>query len=240
MRYLLAFMLLVAIFVVGKRSCHFNNFGFGVQGSGPSKTELRSVRDFHGIDLDIAGDVEVHVGDYNVEVQAQENLLPLLKTVVENGRLKIYFDESVSYSENLKIIVTAPAFDVFTIGGSGEIRVLSPLESDKMLIDIGGSGDVFLSQGNFNTLRCSISGSGAVELGGKANSAQVDVSGSGEVRAKNMEFNSIDAQVSGSGSVSANVIQSLKADVSGSGDVYYLGSPSLQTNVRGSGEVSKL
>ncbi len=240
MKYLLGFMLLVAIFVVGKRSCHLNNFGFGIKGSGPAQTESRSVRDFHAVDLDIAGDVEVRVGDYNVEVQAQGNILPLLKTVVENGCLKIYFDESVSYTENLKIIVTAPAFDAFTIGGSGEIRVLSPLESDKMAIDIGGSGDVFLSQGNFNTLSCIISGSGEVELGGKANSAQVNVSGSGEVRAKNMEFNSLDAQISGSGSVSANVIQTLKADVSGSGDVFYLGSPSLETNVSGSGEVSRM
>lgn len=233
-------MLLVAIFVVGRRACHFNNFGFGVKGTGPAMTESRSVRDFHAVDLDIAGDVEVRVGDYNVEVQAQQNLLPLLKTVSENGRLRIFFDESVSYSENLKIVVTAPTFDGFSVGGSGEIRVVSPLEGDKMVVDIGGSGNVILSQGNFNDLRCSISGSGEIELAGKVNNAQVDVSGSGEVRAKNMEFNSLDTEISGSGVVSANVIQSLKANVSGSGDVRYLGNPTLETNVSGSGEVSRM
>ncbi len=240
MKYLLAFMLLVAIFVVGQRSCHFNHFGFGVKGSGPTMTETRSVRDFHALDLDLAGDVEVRVGDYNVEVTAQQNILPLLKTVLENGRLRIFFDENVSYTENLKIVVTAPAFDGFSLGGSGEILVVSPLEGDRMVVDIGGSGNVILPQGNFNSLRCSISGSGEIELGGKANNAQVDVSGSGEVHAKNMEFNSLDAHISGSGSVSANVIQTLKAHVSGSGDVRYLGSPNLETHVSGSGEVSRL
>lgn len=238
MRYLLIFMLLVAVFVVGKRSCHFN--GFGIAGSGPIKTEMRSVHGFHAVSLDIAGDVEVRLGDYNVEVQAQENLLPLLMTEVKNGTLRIYFDESVSYSENINIIVTAPAFDGFYLGGSGEIKVLDAIESDKMDISIGGSGEVIIPQASFNELECSISGSGEIELGGTCNKAELEVSGSGEVIAKDMTFNELRTSVSGSGNVSAHVIQLLDAAVSGSGDVFYSGSPTVESRVSGSGSVSKL
>jgi Putative auto-transporter adhesin, head GIN domain len=238
MRYLLLFMLLVAVFVVGKRSCHFD--GFGVRGTGPAKTESRNVTGFHAVSLDLSGDVEVRVGDFKVEVQAQENLLPLLKTEVENGTLRLYFDESISHSQDIKILITAPSFDAFSLGGSGEIKVLSPIQSDKMDISLGGSGNIVMSQATYNTLECSIAGSGGIELAGKANNARIDVSGSGEVNARNMEMNELRAQISGSGSISANVVQLLKADVSGSGEIHYSGSPTVETNVSGSGSVSKM
>jgi hypothetical protein len=237
MRYLLLFMLLVAVFVVGKRSCHFN--GFGVRGSGPTKTESRSVSDFHAINHDISGDVELSIGDYKVEVKAQENLLPLIKTVVENGTLKIYFDESVSYSEDVKIFVTAPAIDALSLGGSGEIRVLSPIQSDKMLVNLGGSGTVIIPQGTFNTLDCSIVGSGEIQVAGKSNTATFGVSGSGEIAANDMEINTLNTDISGSGNISAHVVQLLKADVSGSGEVHYSGAPTVESNISGSGSVSK-
>ncbi len=98
MRYLLVFMLFVGLFVVGKNSFHF---GMGIRGKGPVKTESRNVSGFHAIDLNVSAEVEVKISDnYFVEVEAQENLLPILKTEVENGTLKIYFDENVSYSKD--------------------------------------------------------------------------------------------------------------------------------------------
>lgn len=238
MRYLLLFMLLVAVFVLGKRSCHFS--GIGVSGSGPVRTETRNVSDFHGVDLDLAGDVVVKSGDFKVEVQAQESLLPLLKTTVENGILRLYFDESVSNSQDIKISITLPALDEIILGGSGEIRVNDPIQADKMRVDISGSGNVYLTQATINDLNCSLGGSGEIEFGGKTNTARIDLSGSGEVNAKSMEFNELKADISGSGNISAHVVQLLKADVSGSGEVHYSGEPKVESQVSGSGSVSRL
>ncbi len=119
MRYLIIFMLLVGIFMFGKRVFHCSFMG--TQGDGPVKTETRSVSGFQGVELNLAGDVEVRVADtYSVEIQAQENLLPLLKTEVEGGRLMIYFSENVSHSEGVKVVVSGPSFNNFSLGGSGE------------------------------------------------------------------------------------------------------------------------
>ena len=245
MRYLLIFMLFVGLFVVGKRACHFNPngfvFGVGIRGEGPAKTEIRSVSNFHAIELGVSGDVEVSVAEtFFVEVQAQENLLLVLKTEVDNGTLKIYFSENVSYSDNLKIRVSAPAFDAFSIGGSGTVRVVTPIQSDKMKLEIGGSGDIYLMQGEFGSVKTSIAGSGGIELGGKANSMESEIAGSGDVKAKALTANELKVSIAGSGSVTCDVVQTLKAEIAGSGDVFYTGAPTVDADVNGSGKVKKL
>jgi hypothetical protein len=238
-------MLLVGFFVVGKECFHFNsngfNFGFGIRGKGPVQTEIRSVSDFHAIDMSIAGDVEVSEGEtFFVEVQAQENLLPILKTEVSGGTLKIYFDEIVSYSENVKVRVSAPAFDQLSLGGSGTIKAMTPIRAEKMELNVAGSGDIFINQGEFGSLETAIAGSGGIELSGKANSMKSDIAGSGDVKAKNLTANELRVEISGSGSVTCDVTQTLKASIAGSGDVYYSGQPVVDADVSGSGSVKKL
>lgn len=243
MRYLLIFMFCVALFVVGKRSCHISgaHWGLGTRGEGPAKTETRAVSGFHGVDLQISGDVEVSVAEqFSVEVQAQENLLPLLKTEVENGTLRIYFSESVSYSNDVKVKISGPAFDRFSIGGSGSLRVLTPITSDKMDLGIAGSGDIYLPQATLQSAECSIAGSGSINLGGTANLIKSDIAGSGDIKAKDLTVNNLEAEIAGSGSVTANVMQTLKADISGSGDVFYTGQPAVNAHVSGSGSVKKI
>jgi len=242
MRNLLIFMFLVAVFVLGNRSCNGLHFGFGgVSGKGPVQTETRTVRDFHAIDLDISGDVEVTIGEnYAVEVSAQQNLLPLLKTELKDGALRIFCDDNINTSEGIKIRVTAPAFDKLSVGGSGTVRVLNALNTEKMDMSIGGSGDIYAPQSDFGSLSISIDGSGTVELGGKANKMKADISGSGDVKAKNLTVNALKVNISGSGTVTADVTTDLNATIAGSGDVFYSGTPSVESNVSGSGSVKKI
>jgi hypothetical protein len=242
MRNLLIFMAFVAVFVLGNRACNDFHFGFGgISGKGPIQTETRSASSFHGIDLEVGADVEVTVGDnYFVEISAQQNLLPVLKTSVENGALRIYCDDNIHSKEPIKIRVTAPAFDLLSIGGSGTIRVQNALLAEKMAFNIGGSGEVHCPQADFGKLSISISGNGEVELGGKANDLTIDIAGSGDVNAKALTTNTLKVSISGSGTVKADVTTDLDASISGSGDVLYSGSPHVNSSVSGSGTVKKI
>ncbi len=243
MRNLLIFMAVAGIFVLGARTCHISpfHFGNGINGSGPSETQTRSVSGFHGISLEVSGEVEVRVADtYSVEVTAQQNVLPILQTEVENGSLRIYFSENVSNVESIKVVVSGPMFDDLAIAGSGTIRVVTPIKSDKMDCSIAGSGDIVLAQSEFGVVKCDIAGSGSIELGGRANELKANIAGSGDVKAKSMTTNILDAEISGSGSVSADVSQTLKASIAGSGDVYYSGQPSVDADISGSGKVKKM
>lgn len=242
MRYLLVFMLLVGVFVLGKNTCTASFFSFGgVRGEGPIQTEIRSVSDFHAISLELAGDAEVTVAEqFSIEVQAQGNLLPLLKTVVEDGRLRIFFEGNVSHSQDVKVRVSAPAFDAFDIGGSGKITVVSPLKTDRLALEISGSGDLALPQTEVREIVCHIGGSGSVALGGTAGRLDVRIGGSGEVHAKELTAANCEAEISGAGTVTCGVSQTLRAHISGAGNVFYSGDPTVETHVSGAGSVKKI
>lgn len=241
MRYLFLFMFLVAIFVLGSRSCGGFNFGFGIRGEGPVKTENRSAGDFHAVILEIPALAEVSVSDrYSVEIQAQENLLPILKTEVENGRLRIYFEKNVSHTEGLKVRISAPVFDELSISGSGTIKVLGAINGERLKLAIGGSGDIEAPQTDVGNMECAIAGSGNIRVGGKTNDVQFDIAGSGDIAAKELAAATGTAKIAGSGSVTCNVSQTLNASIAGSGDIYYTGSPSVDTDISGSGKVKKV
>jgi hypothetical protein len=244
MRNLLIFMFLVAIFVVGFRNCHFSPSGWhlgpGVAGEGPIKSENRSPGEFKTVRFDISGDVELATGDtYNVEVMAQESILPVLKTEVKDGRLRVYFSENVWSSEDIKLRITAPTFEGFTLGGSGDVRATTPLRGENLDLDISGSGNLTIADLQYKRLDCGVSGSGNLTLGGYASEAELGVSGSGEVSAKNLNTERCKVDVSGAGNVECGVQQQLDAHVSGSGNVTYYGSPSVNSKVSGAGSVDQ-
>ena len=62
-----------------------------VQGSGNVKRQARDVAHFSGLALSLPGNVEIHSGSgrEGLTIEADDNLLPLIETVVEEGTLQI-------------------------------------------------------------------------------------------------------------------------------------------------------
>ena len=89
-----------------------------------------------------------------------------------------------------------------------------------MAVSINGSGDVRLQQIESQECQASISGSGNINLNGKAIQASYSIAGSGNLQAENT-----DASISGSGNISCYASQKLVARVKGSGDIAYKGDP---------------
>lgn len=192
---------------------------FGVRGSGNVITESRDVSGFSEIALFGSGTVHVDVnGTESLTVKAEDNIMPLLKTEVRNGRLELSIESNVSPTTDVTYTVTAVALDGVTITGSGDVTVTG-ITADSFDVEISGSGRVEPT-GTAVTLAVEISGSGRYE--GEALAASV-----GTVR------------VSGSGEAVVNVTDDLDVDVSGSGGVQYIGEPTVTESISGSGSVTR-
>ncbi|MCC7465812.1 MAG: DUF2807 domain-containing protein [Saprospiraceae bacterium] len=212
----------------------------GIKSSGEVITLNFDEQDFEGLDLRVPAETEVRVGDaFEVEISCEETAMPHVETRVENGILKIYFDEYVRDVDHMKVVVTAPSWRHFEIDGSGDIQVADSISGTELLMDVSGSGSIRANDVYFDRVKLHVSGSGDLRLGGTTDKLWADISGSGEIFCFGLEANTVDVEVSGSGDVQVTAQESLTAQVSGSGDVVYKGNPLVNAHVSGSGSVRK-
>lgn len=195
------------LFSFGQANDKVFNFSFNkkVKGSGNIASETRDIRDFTGID--VSGVVQVEIStqtDFAVEVEADDNLLPLIKTEVRDGVLHIETERSIKSRSGLKVRVSAPAID--RIEASGATRV-----------DMADVQNKSLSVGS--------SGASKVVLSGETMRLNVHVSGAGNVDAEDLKAGAADIEASGASKVSVFTAGQLRADASGASKIIYSGSP---------------
>lgn len=192
-----------------------------VVGSGNVATETRQVSGFSRIRLRGSGQLIVRqTGAETLSIEAEDNILPLLRSDVENGVLIL------SLRPGTRIVTHRPIVYRLTV------RELDGIEAS-------GSGSVEAE--GLDTPLFTLEGSGSVEvsLAGRAQTQQISLSGSGEVDAERLAGATATVDVSGSGEVVVNASERLDVEVSGSGDVRFVGSPELIQRVSGSGSVTR-
>ena len=144
----------------------------------------------------------------HVEIHGSDNIIPLVETYVDGNTLMIKFKKNVSiWKGKLEIKVFAPELNKLSINGSGNIKLINGIQTESQECQAG------------------ISGSGNINLKGKAIQAKYAIAGSGNIQAADLEAENTDASISGSGNISCYASQKLVARVKGSGDIAYKGNP---------------
>jgi hypothetical protein len=192
-----------------------------VRGSGNVTSERRDVGGFNEVELRGIGDLTVRqTGSESLTVEAEDNIIPVLKTEVENNRL------TIGVEDNTAIQTTKPINYELTV-------------KDLNALILSGSGNIDAADISTDELGVVLSGSGGVKAAGKADSQDVDISGSGSYRAENLESEKARVELDGSGTATVNVSDRLDARIRGSGSVEYYGDPTVSQDVSGSGRVRK-
>jgi len=218
--------------------------GNSVSASGVVKTETRAVSGYTGISLALPAKVTiVQGGREGVTIEADDNFLPLIETVVERGTLKIRATERNTNfkGKNFKINITVDAINVdqLSVAGSGDI-VADRLKSPKLKASVAGSGDIDLKGLDVDALKVSIAGSGDFNASGIANDFEGSIAGSGTLRAERLKTKNVAVKIAGSGDVSIWATEAIKLSVAGSGDVKYWGDPKVTQSVAGSGSIKRM
>jgi hypothetical protein len=193
-----------------------------IHGSGNVVSESRDVSGFNKIEFGSQGDVTVTYGDTeSLTIEAEDNLLPYLRTWVENGRLVIRtepYTVNLDETRPIHINVVVTSLDEVLLSGSGNVDVE------------GVNGAQFAAN---------LFGSGNLTLTGEAETLNADLRGSGIIDANALTADTATASVPGSGTIIVNAADSLNATINGSGTVEYLGSPDLTQRISGSGEIKR-
>jgi hypothetical protein len=189
-----------------------------VVGNGMLARDERAVGSLPGLEVGGAVQVDVRVGGApSLLVEADSNLLPLIRTVPKGDRLVITTEGSYRTSNPVHITYTVPQLTDLRVSGSGRMNVTG----------LNGA-----------PLRVRQSGAGRLELAGEVSGLDVHSSGAGRLDAEQLHARNANIEASGAGRVSVGDVRGDYASVStsGAGEVTVAGAVrSLTARVSGSG-----
>lgn len=215
MKKLLALVVLLPLLVAG---CH-HGFGADIKGSGKRVTQKRDVGQFTAISTDGAFDIEVVCQkDLGIEIEADDNLLPLIETQVSGNTLRIRPTRNYSAEDPPKIKITVPNIEAFSANGAGKFQV-SGLNNEKFQVSLNGAP--------------TFSASGTTKMIG------VDTNGAAKVDTHNLHAAHAVVDSKGVSRVDLGVSDQLDVTVSGPSHVTYKGDPVVNKTVHGPGKVEK-
>jgi hypothetical protein len=195
--------------------CHVGQ----VVGSGKRVTHKRDVPEFRSISTEGAFNVEVQAQKpVSLEVEADDNILPLINIEVSHDVLYIKNARSYSSSEPVVVRLTVPQLDGLRVAGAGHFSV-SGLKSDKFEIDAQGAP--------------------SITVAGETNVIDIDTSGAGKIDTHKLRASKGIVDSKGVAEVEVNAKDELEVTISGPSHVTYTGEPKLNKVIHGPGSVNK-
>ena len=219
-------------------------FGPGERGSGNLVTTTRDVEDFLAIEVNYPAQVFIKQGDTeSVKIEAEDNLLPGLKTEVRNGTLDIFYrtenGKHVNPTKIVKITIVVKDLADVQFSSAGELTI-EDLETDNLDVSLTGAGNLKLVNILVQHLAVNLSGAGSTTASGTADDLDLNISGFGEFKGAELYGKTARVTISGAGSATVWVDDSLTAEISGAGSVSYYGSAKVTKQINGIGGVNHL
>lgn len=212
-----------------------------VTGNGVLAHDVRTAGNVSAIDVSGPLEVNVRVGVApSLEVDADSNLLPMIRTEVVGGVLRMWVQGSARSNNSMRVTYTVPSLGYVNASGSTRLNI-SDLNGAPLDLSKSGSGAVNLS-GRVSRLDVRLSGSGHLNASAlKSGDANINLSGSSRTTLGQVQGNSLTAHVTGSGSLQASgSVASVNAHTSGSGGINLTALASEQADLiaSGSGDIT--
>ncbi len=216
-----------------------------VRGSGNVVTESRTVSGFDKVTLSGIGELDITQGDSeSLTIQADDNLMPYITTVVQNGTLEIGLETSRGFvslaaTRGIKYTLQVQNLTALTVSGAGNVQ-MPALKTTNLTLRTSGAGNTTLSGLEASTVNTGLSGAGSIVLAGTVQTQEANLSGLGSYNAADLASASATVSISGAGSATVWATDSLNARITGAGSISYYGDPQVTQNITGLGSIRSL
>lgn len=228
-----------------------------VEGSGTvAKKSDYDVEGFSKVSIATGINAYIKMGDKeDILVEADDNLLELIKVEVKGDKLSVYLNENVKNYKKMDVYITAKQLEAVKASSSARIKVENVVNSEQLYCKASSAGDIEISANvtNFdgdvsssgqikiveltaNKAQFEMSSAGEIYIGkGATENLVVEASSSGDLDAFNFETQTCDADASSGGSIKVNVSKKLLAEASSGGSVNFKGNPTVEKMKTSSG-----
>lgn len=194
--------------------------------------EVRNVSGFHAIKVSNA--IDLYLSQSNTEAVAvsasETKYRDRIRTEVENGVLKIWFDHDNNWKlwntekKKLKAYVSFKTLDKLVASGACDVTVDGVIRTNSLVINLSGASD-FKGAIEANTIDIAQSGaSDATVTGGRVTNLKVEVFGASDFNGYGLTAETCEARATGASDIKINVSKELTARASGASSVSYKGS----------------
>jgi hypothetical protein len=203
--------------------------------------EARNVKGFHAIKVSDGIDLYLSYGDEAAAVSAAEvKYRDRIKTAVEDGVLKIWYDKDLSNQlmftnkRNLKAYVSYKDLNAITASAGSDVVVDGTIKGNVLSIKISSGADF---KGNVDVKELSVDqSSGAdIKIGGKADKVAIEASSGSDFNGYNLITDVCTAKSSSGSDINITVNKELTAHASSGSDISYKGNPSSVNATKSSG-----
>lgn len=237
-RFCIGFILLV--FAVS--ACSVPTQLIEIRGSGVIQSETRQVKDIDSINLSGIGSLTILQSDEeSLEIQAEDNLIKHLESVVRGGKLYIGAKNQYALIPTKDIQYTLKVKNIrqLEVSGLGYVYC-SQLNADTIKIISSGSSQLKFDSLVSQNLFVEIDGAGIFKINGVTEKQNIFVSGAGAYDAGNLRSQNAEIEISGAGSATLWVESSLEVKLSGATSLRYYGKPIIKKNVSGISRIEEL
>ncbi|MCL6088181.1 MAG: DUF2807 domain-containing protein [Actinobacteria bacterium] len=214
-----------------------------ITGSGKVVTEERDVSGFDSISIGSSMNLIIEqTGSESLKIEAEDNIIPLVKTSVIGKELVIKLAPGIFFSifsiKPINCYVTVKDLKGLKVSSSSSANC-KELTTDKLDINVSSSGRANLVV-HTNELNANLSSSAVLKISGDAVKQNIKVSSSGNYEAENLLSKECTVRVSSSGSATVNVSDLLNVNISSSGQVNYTGKPEIHQEISSSGSLNNI
>lgn len=194
--------------------------------------EARPVGSFTGIEVSGGIDLYLSNGNEAVAVSASKpEYRDRIRTEVENGILKIWFDSkwgvNMNGNRSLKAYVSYKTLKSLAASGGSDISVENPIATGELFLRVSGGSD-FKGMVNVDKLTVRQSGGSDVRISGRATTIYVDASGGSDFKGYDLVAEVCELEASGASDIEITAKRELSVRASGASDIYYKGSPAVK------------
>ena len=216
-----------------------------ISGSGNVVHESRPVSDFTAVNFTGFGELTLVQGETTaLTIETDDNLLPYIKTTVDQGTLTIGFDDGLSLplmqpTDSIRYQLTVKTLTDLVLSGAGTVAA-AQLTTDHLTLVESGAGTIKPANLSADAITVEMSGAGAIALAGAVTEQTVTLSGLGNYEATDLASQIAEVTLSGAGEATVWVSEQLDAEMSGAGTINYYGSPQTNASSAGIGMVKHL
>ncbi len=192
----------------------------GVAGSGKRLIEKRTIGSFTSISTEGAYDIEVLSGQPggSLELEGDDNILPMITTEISNNVLHIRSLRSFSVHRSITLRISVPNLEGVSASGAGRIEI-SGLKNEKFVLDVNGAPTIRVS--------------------GETKNLEIGADGAANIDTHKLRADRVVVGSEGVSKVEVYATSELEVTVSGPSHVVYHGDPHVKQTINGPGSVTK-